>query len=127
YIGAAIEMAGGNVAPMKKRILWKWMLGLVLALASTRGVAQQDQLKPSAALAPNETRAAPAATNLLAPAINPPLKLPSPLITSVAETSDRYEMQPPPGTYVSSWLNDIVKLGQREVEYGILLTYIDSA
>jgi len=66
-------------------------------------------------------------SDLAAPAITAPSEFPARPVPATLDNSDPKDKLLLPGTYLSSWLIELVKLAQAGIEDGVLLTFIDSA
>jgi hypothetical protein len=121
----SINIASGA---MNLRITFGWLCGLAVLAASIARLTAQEGVKSTQSFPPAEPVAEnlqPAATNFPAPGAAVSGTQPSQAEPATREKAE--SGQTPPGTYVSSWLLDIVKLAQAGINRDVMLTFIDSA
>ena len=121
----SINFASGA---MNLRVTFRWLCGLAVLAASIARLTAQEGVKSTQSFPPAEPVAEnlqPAATNLPAPGAAGSGTQPSQAEPATHEKAE--SGQTPPGTYVSSWLLDIVKLAQAGINRDVMLTFIDSA
>ena len=121
----SINIASGA---MNLRITFGWLCGLAAMAASVACLTAQEGVQSAQSLPPGEPVAEnldPATTNLPAPGATATLARPSQAAPTTTENVAGG--QRPPGTYVSSWLLDIVKLAQAGINRDVMLTFIDAA
>jgi hypothetical protein len=121
----SINIASGA---MNLRVTFGWLCGLAVLAASIARLTAQEGVRSTQGFPPAEPVAEnlqPATTNLPAHDAAGTGTQPS---QGEAATHEKAEGGgAPPGTYVSSWLLDIVKLAQAGINRDVMLTFIDSA
>jgi len=121
----SINIASGA---MNLKVTFGWLCGLAVLAASVCCLTAQEGVKSAQSLPPAEPVAEnlqPAATNL--PASGAAVSGTQPSQAEPATHEKAESGQTPPGSYVSSWLLDIVKLAQAGINRDVMLTFIDSA
>ncbi len=117
---------------MKRRI-WlsvTWVVGLKLIAAAVPGSVAQAQPQLSPTFPPHQAVAATpglALTNLSVPTKSAPPSSSSPAVKALLDSPVATIKAALPGTYVSPWLLDIVKLAQAGIKEDVMLTFVDSA
>ncbi|SRR6266568_359584 len=117
---------------MKRRI-WlslTWVVGLKLLAAAVSGSVAQGQPQPSPTFPSNQAVAPTpglALTNLSAQAKSAPPSSSPPAVKALLDSPVATIKAALPGTYVSPWLLDIVKLAQAGIKEDVMLTFVDSA
>src|ERR1043166_1412284 len=124
------QEATGTMGLMKTRRILAWVLGLLLGAGPLAGLAAQSAVGSSPAASPGASLPAyleQAVNDLPAPTIAVPAEFPANQPGSAPDQADAQDKRLPPGSYVSGWLIELVKLAKAGVEEGVLLTFIDSA
>lgn len=124
------QEATGTMGLMKTRRILAWVLGLLLGAGPLAGLAAQSAVGSSPAASPGASLPADleqAVNDLPAPTIAVPAEFPANQPGSAPDQADAQDKRLPPGSYVSGWLIELVKLAKAGVEEGVLLTFIDSA
>ena len=117
---------------MKRRI-WlsvTWVVGLELLAAAVPGSEVQSQPQPFPTFPANQAVAPTPGltlTNLSAQAKSAPPSSSIPLLKALLDNPVGTDKAALPGTYVSPWLLDIVKLAQAGIKEDVMLTFVDSA
>src|SRR5206468_698246 len=104
--------------------------GLKLLAAAVSGSVAQGQPQPSPTFPPNQALAPTpglALTNLSAQAKSAPPSSSIPVAKALLDNPVGTDKAALPGTYVSPWLLDIVKLAQAGIKEDVMLTFVDSA
>jgi len=113
---------------MNLKVTFGWLFGLAVLVASAASLTAQEGVKPTQSFPlaePVAENLKSATTNLTAPGAN--LRGAQPSQAALVTRKMASDGQTPPGSYVSSWLLDIVKLAQAGINRDVMLTFIDSA